>query len=381
MGLFSEYLESLKGNIDAIHAERMKQIQRIAKIRGRDVLAFASDMSGVPEKAHFIGIDYTDLLPVSDQLENLSGKAIDIILETPGGLAERAEDIVKMFRNKYKHVAFIVPGAAMSAGTIMVMAGDEILMAPNSALGPIDAQVVFGNKRFSADAFLDGFDKIKKEVTKTNQLNRAYIPILQGISPAEIQACENAQDFARKLVSEWLTKCKFRDWNEHSSTGKEVTDKDKEKRAREIASRLCKHSQWLTHGRSIKMDDLREMKLKISDYSQGPELYDAIRRYYTLLRMTFENTTIFKIYETHKGRIYRFVGGPRQLEVAEINFRCPQCKNTYKIQANLGVKGPLRPGCYPFPKDNNFKCPNCKHVSNLSKLREEIETKERKKVV
>ena len=94
-----------------------------------------------------IGIDYTDLRAVADQLDLLSGNSIDVILETPGGLAERAEDIVRMLRSKFENVGFIVPGAAMSAGTIMVMSGDEILLEPNSSLGPIDAQVFAAGKR------------------------------------------------------------------------------------------------------------------------------------------------------------------------------------------------------------------------------------------
>jgi hypothetical protein len=378
MGVFSQYLETLKG-IDDIHAERINQIKRIEEIRKRDVLTIASDLSGNPG---YIGIDYTDLLPVSDQLENLSGEAIDVILETPGGLAERAEDIVDMIRHKYKNVAFIVPGAAMSAGTIMVMAGDEILLGPNSSLGPIDAQVVSGNKRFSADAFIDGFNKIKKEVADTNQLNRAYIPILQGISPAEIQACENAQNFARTLVTEWLAEWKFQNWEIHSSTGKKVTKEDKENRAGEIADQLCKHSRWLTHNRSIKMDDLVEMKLKITDYSQTPGLYDAIRRYYTLLRMAFENSSIFKIYETPKTRIYRAISGmQRQFEIAEIGFTCPQCRKTFKIQVNLGQKAPLKPGNLPFPANNKFKCPSCGQISDLEQHRRKIEAQSKKKIV
>lgn len=44
------------------------------------------------------------------------------------------------------------------------MAGDEILMDPTSALGPVDAQILFQGKRFSADAFLEGLDAIKKAV-------------------------------------------------------------------------------------------------------------------------------------------------------------------------------------------------------------------------
>ena len=41
-----------------------------------------------------------DLLPISDQLANLKGTKLDLILETPGGAGEVAEDIVRMIRKK-----------------------------------------------------------------------------------------------------------------------------------------------------------------------------------------------------------------------------------------------------------------------------------------
>src|SRR5437016_1422113 len=66
-------------------------------------------------------------------------------------------------------------------------------------------------KVFSADALIDGFEQIKKEVAKEG-LNRAYIPILQGISPGELQSAKNAKSFAEVLVRQWLAEYKFRKW-------------------------------------------------------------------------------------------------------------------------------------------------------------------------
>ncbi len=85
MGIYAQYLEQLT-TFDEITEERKKILSKISEIRGRDVLTFASDISKGKSP---ITIEYSDLLPVQDQLENLSGNAIDIILETPGGIAMR----------------------------------------------------------------------------------------------------------------------------------------------------------------------------------------------------------------------------------------------------------------------------------------------------
>ena len=55
-----------------------------------------------------------------------------------------------------------------------------------------------------------------------------------------------------------------------------------------------------------KLDDLRAMRLLVPDYSEQPDLADAIARYYALLQMTFA-TNIYKVYETTGSQIFKFL--------------------------------------------------------------------------
>ncbi len=383
MGIYSEYLEKKLGWPE-LEIERKKYLSRISELRnGREVLTFASAIT----KQAPVQIGYDDRVPIFDQISNLKGDKIDLILETPGGQAEIVKDIIEYLRNRFSEIAIIVPGYAKSAGTIMVMAGDEILMNSASALGPIDAQIVQPGKRYSAHAFLKGLDKIKEEVEKKDSLNRAYIPILQNISTGEIQECENLLSFSKTLVTNWLSKYKFKFWNKHSSTGKLVTEDDKKERAEEIAEKLCNREKWLTHGDSITINDLREMRLIITDFSENPGLCDAILRYYILLKLTFDTTNIYKIYETPKSQIYNFVTpqiGPIQQKMANkvlIEFECPNCKTKTNIQANLKKDFPIQKDAIPFPKDNIFICPVCKTHNDLRDLKNQIESQTKKKIV
>ena len=54
------------------------------------------------------------------------------------------------------------------------------------------------------------------------------------------------------------------------------------------------------------MDDLREMKISITDYTQTPELADAITRYHTLLQITF-SSNLYKLYETPDSQITKML--------------------------------------------------------------------------
>jgi hypothetical protein len=389
LGFYSDYLnQPLAHNMDLLNAARKEQLRAISTLRGgTDVLVFAADLGkevpGLPT-----GIGYVDILPVTDQLSNLQGKKLDLILETPGGLGEVAEDIVRLIRSRYERFSVIVPGWAKSAGTIIAMAADEILMGPSSGLGPIDAQLYWQGKRFSAGALLEGMKKIKDEITSTGVLNRAYIPILQGISPGELQSAQNSLDFSTTLVTQWLVEYKFKAWTTHSSTGEPVTSDERLERAREIARQLCDHSRWLTHGRSIKIEDLRSLRLEVVDYSTDTQLSDAIGRYYALMQMAF-STNMYKIYETAESQIMKFfapqVGiAPQQVQSAEqaiIEVKCAKCGAVVKLQANLGRAKPIQPGCQPFPPKNRFRCPSCGTESDLSDLKRQIEAQTKKTVV
>ena len=144
MGVYSEYLDK---NLDfeSLCAERKAQLKKISHIReGRDVLVYAADLN---KSNAAISINYSDVLPFNDQLANLKSQKLDLILETPGGSGEAADDMVRVLRDRYDDIAVIVPGWAKSAGTLMTMAADEILMGKASALGPIDAQLTWQGER------------------------------------------------------------------------------------------------------------------------------------------------------------------------------------------------------------------------------------------
>jgi Periplasmic serine proteases (ClpP class) len=389
MGYFSEYMSS-RFSFEELTIERKKWLKKIKELRGRDVLVYASDYnkSNAP-----ISIGYSDLIPFRDQLSFIKTDEIDVMIETPGGSAESVEDMVDSIRTKFEKLGVIIPGSAKSAGTIFTMAGDEILMGADSSLGPIDAQMMMNGKYFSADAFLDGLTKIKEEVLSTGKLNPAYIPILQNISPGEIQRCENAQNFSRTLVTNWLKTYKFKYWETRNTSRTKVTDTYKETRAKEIADKLCKHSDWLTHGRSIRISDLEQMKLLITDYSKDADLSEAIDRYYTLLRMTFDMTGIYKIFETVGSQIYQSVSQAvpptvpiqkkikEEISSASTNFMCPKCGNNYKIQLNLKPSIPIEKGAILYPKDDVFICPNCSTQTNLAPMRLNLEAQTRLKVI
>ena len=66
---------------------------------------------------------------------------IDLVLHTPGGLVLAAEQIAKALAQHKGKITVFIPHYAMSGGTLIALAADEIVMDPNAVLGPVDPQI------------------------------------------------------------------------------------------------------------------------------------------------------------------------------------------------------------------------------------------------
>ncbi len=387
MGVFHEYIVR---NLtpDQMEKERAKALREIGRLLNCEVFTYAARISPVLAPVRLpVSVLPEDILPFIDLIEGLSGDRIAVILETPGGSGEVGRDMVEILHEKFGHVMFIVPGMAKSTGTIMVLGGHEFFMGPGSALGPIDAQLQQDGKTYSADALIEGLNRIKEEVEKTGKLNSAYIPVLQRLSPGEIEHAHNALEFARATVTDWLIRYKFGKWETRETSGEQVTQDYKESRARDIAEKLASQSLWHTHGRSLRISDLRKLGLKVNDYSSDSNLNDAIQRYYVLLRMTFDAQNMFKIFETPDARVVRRFDlqgvAPKAQDKrnqsdlskasnVKINVNC-KCGSNYSLQVNLEENQLLQENSIAFPRNKVFSCPNCGTQHNLESLLSDIE--------
>lgn len=119
-------------------------IQRFEKKRGSRVITLIHRQ----ETMSFLGIPISRYLDVDDSEQILravrltpADMPVDLILHTPGGLVLAAEQIAQALVRHQAKVTVFVPHYAMSGGTLLALAADEIVMDRNAVLGPIDAQV------------------------------------------------------------------------------------------------------------------------------------------------------------------------------------------------------------------------------------------------
>jgi hypothetical protein len=146
----------------------------------------------------FLGVDITNSL-VDDVFEDLRTKynecngRLNVIVDSGGGNIDAAYNLAMLFR-KYgaDKLNFIVPRWAKSAATLLVCAGDSILMTPVAELGPLDPQITEFNplerrlEQFSPLHIESTLDMIRQEYEKGNEkladalMGRLQFPLTLG---------------------------------------------------------------------------------------------------------------------------------------------------------------------------------------------------------
>lgn len=239
----------------------------------------------------------TCIHPISQPMDDLIRDSIEdiqrrrakllVILETNGGSIETAERIADVFRHHYPNeVNFLVPNFAMSAGTVLVMSGDNIHMDYYSILGPIDPQVRNRDGQFvPALGYLEKYDELIRRSNRGSLSAAELAFLIQKFDPAQIHRFEQARDHSVDLLKKWLVQYKFKNWKKTETGKKAVTAKMREARASEIAKALNDTKRWRSHGRGLSMSVIKsDLNLLIANFGDDPELNKKVRSYYRLLQ-------------------------------------------------------------------------------------------------
>jgi len=127
-----------------LESERLKLMRKFEQKRGSRLIT----MIYRQEALAFLGVPISRFINIEDSEQVLrairmtpDSMPIDILLHTPGGLVLAAEQIAHAIQRHPAKVTVFVPHYAMSGGTMIALAADEICMDENAVLGPVDPQV------------------------------------------------------------------------------------------------------------------------------------------------------------------------------------------------------------------------------------------------
>lgn len=169
---------------------------------------------------------------------------IDLVLHTPGGLVLAAEQIASALRRHPGTVTVMVPHYAMSGGTLIALAADDIVMDPNAVLGPVDPQLGMGQGSVAAASIL-------RALAQPNP-NRDDQTLILG-------------DVAEKALRQVKATVKRLLLDHHSEA-------DAERLATTLSS-----GEW-THDYPLEVEELRQLGFTITE-DMPREVYDLMELY------------------------------------------------------------------------------------------------------
>ncbi|OIO87866.1 MAG: hypothetical protein COW32_10180 [Candidatus Aquicultor secundus] len=189
------------------------------------------------EALSFLGIPFVRYIDIEDSEQILRAirltdphVPIDIVMHTPGGLVLAAEQIAFALKRHPAKVTVFVPHYAMSGGTLIALAADEIVMDENAVLGPVDPQL--GDPRGSYPA-------------------ASILAALETPNPNRDDTTLILADVAKKAINQV-----------HDVVYNLIKDEMPEDKAREISA-ILSEGRW-THDYPIDVAKARELNLPVN---------------------------------------------------------------------------------------------------------------------
>jgi ClpP class serine protease len=219
--------------------KRMLEVRRQAAIRAIEQSRHSRLITMIhrQETMSFLGFPIARYIDIEDSEDVLRAirftppdMPIDLLLHTPGGLVLASEQIAFALKRRQGKVTVFVPHYAMSGGTLIALAADEIVMDQNAVLGPVDPQLGTAQSSFAAASVL-------KALEQPNP-NRDDTTLILG--DLAKKALRQVHETVRKLLLE------------------HHTEADAERIATAIAS-----GQW-THDYPLDVDQLRELGIEVA---------------------------------------------------------------------------------------------------------------------
>lgn len=261
----------------------------------RNVILYGSAFLQKPAVPnHALAIGHEDLNGLMSVIHGMDcSQGLSLILHTPGGQTNAAESFVSYLRAKFTDIEVIVPTLAMSAGTMISLSADRVVMGRQSQLGPIDPQMQLSNGgSISARAVTEQFDRAQNDILANLAAAHVWASILQSLGPSLLQEAQNALDYSENMVARWLAVGMFKNANNAADEGARV------------AHHFNDATTHKSHGRRIDRDEARAQGVVIEDLEADQALQEAVLTVYHLMTIMFSNGDNTKVFWSDAGRIW-----------------------------------------------------------------------------
>ena len=295
---FNDYVED---RIDSINlfVLRRETFLRVERITGIPLICYVTKThnlaQGIPAY-----IEDSDLIGFDDLVQTTEGDKVDVFLMSNGGSAEATERVVKLLRERFNEVRYIIPANAYSAATLMCLSGDAVIMDSPATLGPIDPQI----NGIPTRAILRAFEQMKEILAAEGPAAlTAYMPLISKYNLHDFEICKSAEELSAELAGVWLSSYMLK------------CNRD-DPRIADIVKFFASYDFHKSHARSIDRIKARELGLVVKNVEDIDGLGDLIRSLRNQYEFWFDKTPFYKMFENARG-----INWGRQAQ--QITFQLP----------------------------------------------------------
>jgi hypothetical protein len=306
MSSWNDLVEEVKAAGGVHDIIRRKYLKQLAEHTGRNVIIYYSGWLQKSElgRQGFSGfsLDDADKNGFMATIHGLDRtKGLDLVLHTPGGNGPATESIVDYLRSMFgTDIRAIVPQIALSAGTMIALACNEIVMGKHSSLGPIDPQLA----GVAAHGIIEEFKRGRAEVQTAPWTAPLWQAIFAKYTPTLIGECEKSIKWAEELVKEWLVSGMFSGQADASAN------------ADKIVTELGDHALTKSHARHVSMKRAAEIGVKTMALESDAKLQDLVLSVHHACIQTLAETPAVKIIENQDGVAYVQVVAQQMMMIA-----------------------------------------------------------------
>lgn len=185
-----------------------------------------------------------------------------LLLNSPGGLISSSYKVARALRNNFKEITVFIPHIAASGGTLVAIAGNEIIMGMMSQLTPLDPNEEINGRYVSSASVIRGFEYVTEYFKDISPEDAPYTykVLAEKYDAVDIDGAISIMHLMENYISELLKGSGY-----------------KEDKVEEIAEKLV--SGYLDHGEVITFEKASEIGLNISEPEKYPEVWNTFREW------------------------------------------------------------------------------------------------------
>ena len=278
-----ENQNSPQGGIFFLLNKKKEYLHELSCLTGRNTILYFSAF--LNKQSVDAGINDKDVNALMENVHKLDkSKGLDLILHTPGGDLAATEQIIYYLNSYFNgNVRAIVPQMAMSAGSMIAVSCQSVIMGRQSCLGPFDPQL----NGVACQSVIREFYNAVEDVKKNPASLGLWQTIISKLTPTFITMCQQADDLAEELTTKILA-------------NKEVSDEVK----KEIRKKFTQNLDSKTHSRHINKEECRNAGLCIIDLEEDQKMQDLVLGIHHCCMILGEQSNIIKIVENNIGGTY-----------------------------------------------------------------------------